>query len=315
MCIIVAKDKNVDLPSIDILKNCFDYNSDGAGFMYVDKGKVVVDKGYLDWKSFYNRFNDLCKKHKDFEGKALVMHFRIGTSGKNDKGNTHPYIISDNYKELHKLKISGDLGMAHNGVIHDYTPDINDKRNINDTQNFIMLYLYPIYKHWKDFYKNEYMRKGLEDISGSKLVFLDTREDIYYIGDFKEDKGIKYSNDTYKKTYLGTYTYGKNYRMYDYDDDYSVWNYPNNSYVNKRGSNLQYTLYDKSKEETTWELEPNWWYSDGEDMKRCGNNLWIDEEDMSLWRRGSKPNEWIHVMDNAEVYDENYELIYCSEYM
>ena len=35
MCIIVAKDKNVDVPTIDILKRCFDYNSDGAGFMYV----------------------------------------------------------------------------------------------------------------------------------------------------------------------------------------------------------------------------------------------------------------------------------------
>lgn len=311
MCIIVAKDKNVDLPSIDILKNCFDYNSDGAGFMYVDKGKVVVDKGYLDWKSFYNRFNDLCKKHKDFEGKALVMHFRIGTSGKNDKGNTHPYIISDNYKDLHKTKISGALGMAHNGIITQYTPDINDKRNINDTQNFIMNYVFPIYKHWKDFYKNEYIRNGIEDITGSKIVFLDTKEDIYYIGDFKEDKGVKYSNDSYKKTIYGTYTYGKNW---DYDD-YDTWDYPKYGgydFSKKKGTynTLNYTLWDKTKEETTWELPSNWFYFNGKEITRCGDNLWLDEDDFSLWRRGDKENEWIHVIDGAEIYDELGNVIY-----
>lgn len=313
MCIIVAKDKNVELPTIDILKRCFDYNSDGAGFMYVDKGQVIVDKGYLDWKSFNNRFTTLCKKYDDFKGKALVMHFRIGTSGKNDKGNTHPYIISDNYKDLHKIKISGSLGMAHNGVIHDYTPDINDKRNINDTQNFIMLYVYPLYKHWKDFYKNEYMRKGLEDISGSKLVFLDTREDIYYIGDFKEDKGVKYSNDTYKKT---TYGYGGTGKGYynswrdweDYDYSYDTMDYPP---VKKDiYNNVEYKVFDKNKEETTWELPSSWFYFDGETISRCGDNLWLDEEDLSLWRKSDKDYEWVHVMDNTEIYDDLGNIIY-----
>ena len=55
MCIIVAKEKGQKLPSKDILKTCFNNNDDGAGFMYVQDGKVIIDKGYMDFKSFYKR--------------------------------------------------------------------------------------------------------------------------------------------------------------------------------------------------------------------------------------------------------------------
>ena len=62
MCIIVAKKKEVDLPSIDTLETCFDHNSDGAGLMYVDNGKVVIDKGYMTFKDFKRHYEKLCKK-------------------------------------------------------------------------------------------------------------------------------------------------------------------------------------------------------------------------------------------------------------
>lgn len=42
MCIIVVKEKNKDLPKLSYLENCFDNNPDGMGFMYTDKGKVIM---------------------------------------------------------------------------------------------------------------------------------------------------------------------------------------------------------------------------------------------------------------------------------
>ena len=52
MCIIIAKDKIGRLPKEEELKQAFDYNDDGAGFMYVENGKVVIDKGYMTYDSF-----------------------------------------------------------------------------------------------------------------------------------------------------------------------------------------------------------------------------------------------------------------------
>ena len=120
MCIIVAKDKKTKLPKEEYLRNCFESNDDGAGFMYVDNGKVIIDKGYMKYDKFIKHYHELCKKYNNFKNKALVMHFRIGTAGENSKANTHPYPITRHRKPLHKTFVKTDLGVVHNGIIHDY---------------------------------------------------------------------------------------------------------------------------------------------------------------------------------------------------
>ena len=139
MCIIVVKDKKNKLPKEEYLRNCFENNPDGAGFMYTKKGSVIIDKGYMTYKNFIKRYKKLCKKFNNFDNKALIMHFRIGTAGANSPQNTHPYPITDDKKLLHKTYVKTNLGMAHNGIIRAYNPPQNVK-DINDTQNFIMNY-------------------------------------------------------------------------------------------------------------------------------------------------------------------------------
>lgn len=216
MCIIVSKEKGKDLPSKNILKRCFEYNSDGAGFMYVKRGKVIIDKGYMSFSSFYNRLKEL-KKEFDLKDKALVMHFRIGTSGKGEKNLTHPFPLTNKNKYLNKTHTKSELGIAHNGIIRDYEYD----DVLSDTQSFIKDFMFPISRLSKDFYKRLDIQKILEHECGSKLCILDTNENIYYIGDFIEDNGIKYSNTTYKSTIYYTYNYGSNYKWLDeWDDEY-----------------------------------------------------------------------------------------------
>lgn len=76
MCIIVSKEKNKNIPSREILENCFNNNSDGAGFMYVLNKNVHIEKGFMNFESFYNRIIELDKKI-NLKKRSLIMHFRI----------------------------------------------------------------------------------------------------------------------------------------------------------------------------------------------------------------------------------------------
>ena len=205
MCIIVAKEKGQKLPSKDILKTCFERNNDGAGLMYVQDNKVVIDKGYMTFKSFYKRIKKLQKRfNSDLTDKALVFHFRIGTSGENDKATTHPFPISSNSDDLRKTYFKTDLGMAHNGIISNYV--YGD--DLSDTQNFVKDFVSVLKELNKKFFLNESVMKLLEREANSKLCFLDNKENIYYIGNFIEENGIKYSNYTYKEMKTSYSTYG-----------------------------------------------------------------------------------------------------------
>ncbi len=234
MCIIMAKYKNGRLPKKEELKNSFEYNSDGAGFMYVDNKKVIIDKGYMNYESFINRFDELCEKYNDFKNKSLVIHCRIGTSSSNTAKNTHPYPLSIKEKDLHKTYFETDLGVAHNGIINEYTPHWQNPTT-NDTQEFILKYLTPLYNNYKEFYKNKYIMNGIEDIINSKLVFLDKNDRIYFVGKdrfIEEDKGLFFSNDSYKYSFINDYTNWKYmgteyYKNANYDECINVYDINN----------------------------------------------------------------------------------------
>lgn len=206
------------MPSKDILKQCFSHNNDGAGLMFVNKGKVNIVKGFMTFDKFYDYLMKLDHIH-NLKEHALVMHFRISTGGNVDGGNCHPYPISAKEKDLRKEYITCNLGMAHNGIISMYS-----KKNgvLNDTQQFIMNCVSTLYAMDKEFYKKKKPMDLLEDIAGSKLCFLDTEENIYYVGSFIEDEGIYYSNSSYIPYTYPAYTSGK-YDSYGYDYDYNDW--------------------------------------------------------------------------------------------
>lgn len=296
MCIIVAKEKKVGLPTIETLKTCFEHNNDGAGFMYVNNGKVVIDKGYMSFDSFKRHYEKLCKKFNDFKDKALVMHFRIGTSGTNTGENTHPYCISTDYRDLHKTNVLCSLGVVHNGIITQYNPK-DTKNNTNDTQEFIMKYLAPLYANYKDFYKNEYIMSGIEDIIMSKLTFLDTEENLYYVGDFEEENGVKYSNSSYKE-----YTH-KTYSKY-----YSpVWDEDEQDYLKSCGY-----VFDKEEEcreveeKDLMKLEPNWFIGNGYGIEKVGDReLYIDIYEYDLYEKREN-NTYFRIGRDTYVYDEQY---------
>lgn len=294
MCIIIAKDRKGRLPKEEELKAAFNYNNDGAGFMYVDNGKVIIDKGYMKYNSFIKRYKVLLEKYNNFKNKSLVIHCRIGTSGKNTKGNTHPYPITDNVSLLKTRHTKQDIGIVHNGVIRGY----GTATGLNDTQEFISKYIYPIYKHWKDFYKNEDIMYGIEKTTGSKWTILDNKDNLYFIGDFIEDNGLKFSNSSYEP-----YTYTSYYKYSNYDTD---WYYDYKK--------LQDTIDNKDAKDNQeyWlPLEPDYHidlWGNG-DIERVGDrDYWYDYDNLELYEY--KDGDFQLVAMNPIIYDENNEEIW-----
>ncbi len=188
MCVIVIKKAGIKIP--DTLKMCWDNNPDGAGFMYADGKKVYIQKGFMKWKHFNNAIKNLKINTTKI---PMVFHFRITTHGGTSQGNTHPFPISVDIKDLKKLKNRVDVGVCHNGIISGY-----GKKTISDTMDYIQRQLVPIQKLQKNFYNNPLIMDIIDKAIDSKMVFMDYKGNIKTIGQFIEDKNIKYSNDSFK---------------------------------------------------------------------------------------------------------------------
>ena len=185
MCIAIWKDEGKTI-SEETLATCFKANSDGAGFMYPENGKLHIHKGYF-------RFEDFYKAYKPHEDKQCVIHFRIKTHGSVSVDNCHPF------------NINKEFAFVHNGVISGYGVD-----DISDTRDFNHKILQPIVKKWGNLSLFEPAMKTLIEskIGYSKLIFLDKHGNAEIFNDSKgvweEGGGIWYSNSSYKP-YVPTY--------------------------------------------------------------------------------------------------------------
>jgi predicted glutamine amidotransferase len=203
MCVIAAKPAGVDMPSDQYISNMWTRNSDGAGIMYTVGGRVHIEKGFMKFDQLHERLDQLHDLY-DLKELPVVMHFRITTHGGTKAENCHPFPISESVGVLSKLNQTTNIGVAHNGII-----DITPRKGISDTMEYIISQLAPLSKAVPNFYENKYLMKMISNAIDSKMAFLTDRGDIYTIGTFTEDNGIKYSNTSYKcPTYsLANYVY------------------------------------------------------------------------------------------------------------
>lgn len=209
MCVIVYKPKNIDLPSKDILYNCFINNKDGVGYTFTNKKNVIIKKGYQDFEEFYT---ELLKDYKRYSLKThnLILHFRIGTSGGLSKEKTQPFKITNSIEELNKLYVKNKkTSLVHNGVFHNFTYD----KNNSDTQNYIKDFLEPLFnsriKNKVDLIK--------DTLSYSKLALLNYKDKVSLYGEFIEDKGVYYSNNSYNN-----YETNKDTKKWDFTNRYKI---------------------------------------------------------------------------------------------
>ena len=187
MCIIAIKPKNKKMFDENVIRTMFYNNPDGAGYMYYDYSQkcVVIKKGFMSVKALLASLNE-----KNLDNTNVVLHFRIGTSGKNNALNCHPYPIY----QKNALNCATNIGMAHNGILSDYVPGKTSE--INDTQVFIQKVLSNLKKGFQ--YDTDKLALINELIGTNKLAFLDNKNKVTTIGNFINDGGYIYSNTSYK---------------------------------------------------------------------------------------------------------------------
>lgn len=239
MCILIVKEKNVELPSKKRLEICFENNSDGCGFMFTRDNKLIIEKGFMDFDNFYKRLMEVDKELNLYE-QNVILHFRISTSGKICGNLTHGYVVTDDYDKMKEtyVELEEGIAMSHNGILPSkYIPskEIQNKHNINDTMKFIHDVVYPLYKLDKySVFKKFYQDMLEKEIGTNKLAFLNSNGEVARVGNFiLGDDGVYYSNDTYQKmwwssystssTVSGSYYYGNYYDNYEEDLSINEW--------------------------------------------------------------------------------------------
>jgi predicted glutamine amidotransferase len=207
MCIIICKPKGLKL-SDEALENSWSNNDDGAGFMWADKGRIrtiKVLKSYARFKKAYDRF----RTSEDLDHKAVVLHFRIGTSGHKSIDNCHPFMVNDN------------VALCHNGILSCVDVPANSK--VNDTRIFINKF----FKKWdksgtKDWLADVEWLSTIEKLIGAynKFVLMNNRGEVVILNESQGtwDSKCWFSNSDYKYKRYSFMTGAGSYC--DYENDY-----------------------------------------------------------------------------------------------
>ena len=304
MCVIVVKPNGVDMPSKEVLRNCFVRNSDGSGYMFIEDDQVHIKKGYMTFPEFYE---NVIADYERMGGKkaCFVMHFRIGTMGSNSKELTHPYPVSKNLDELKLTETFTRIGMAHNGIISLTSNRGDNKVDRNDTMAYITDYISLFMKTEEDF-KDEDKMKVLKNLlgSGNKLAFL-MKDSLYMVGEFTADKdtGCYFSNMYWKpyqySNYYNRYNDWDDYEYGCYYDGYGSY-YKNNSFNNSLGKT--YSVGNKTTEQPKKEEGTNTTNTtDTIEGQREIEELLREEEDKEF-------EEYCRQMDLEEYYDDCLDL-------
>ncbi len=191
MCIICIKPKGAAIPSDQVIKTMFAHNPHGAGYMIAKRGRVYIHKGFMDAESFLSAIH----AERIRKDQTAVLHFRISTQGGVNPGLTHPFPLSASEDHLTALDLTCNCGIAHNGIIR-LTSD--SKARLSDTQIFIRDYLTELVTTPDDL-QDAPLLAYIEELIQSKMVLLDRSGSYAKIGNFIEDGGCFYSNESYKE--------------------------------------------------------------------------------------------------------------------
>lgn len=289
MCIAVYSPKGNSVPCEDYLHNCFDNNSDGAGFAFNLNGHVEIVKGFMDWQSFISAFREYDKSYC-LKNRGVLIHFRIATHGKVDTANCHPFPISESNKVLSKNKCSADYACVHNGIIKLTTDDAKREQKYSDTFIFVRDYLSKIASN-KGWFRNKNNIQLVEQLIDSKMAILNSKGDTISTSGFRKGPdGNYYSNDSYSYSH----------RFSFYDDCYFPM-FDQHLMMLKRGESI---LFDDGDCEDYDETYPALCTRDGEVFFAT---------DYSIFNGTVSANDLIYVGDGVFInsdnpFDENGEV-------
>ncbi|MBK7105908.1 MAG: class II glutamine amidotransferase [Ignavibacteriae bacterium] len=178
MCIIILNTK--EHLTKELLNECWQTNSDGAGIMYAIDGKINIFKELKNFNTFYEYYSTL---RKEFKKTKIALHFRIATSGNIDLYNIHPFYVNEN------------LAFMHNGIINIL---LQKKSKISDTIAFNQKILKQLPQN---FLNNHALVELISRYAErSKLLFMNNHGKYWIINEHLghwDKKGNWYSNYSY----------------------------------------------------------------------------------------------------------------------
>jgi predicted glutamine amidotransferase len=228
MCIAILNQSGIITESI--IRTCANNNPDGMGMAWIENGTIKTFKSMKDISKLVSLYQAIRAENE----LPIMLHFRIGTHGKKDVSNVHPFHIGDN------------MVMCHNGIVDApiLQPDKSDTfhlslflsklrtiENLIDTDSIEFLFT--------ETYCGDY----------SKLIFLDqdgrfsiANEDLgHWIGE------TWYSNKTYLTSDsidIGGRSYKKDRKFDSFDSDWIADSHDSHSF-----SIDDYLIYNDEEEE------------------------------------------------------------------
>ena len=180
MCVAIYKPENVKLPALEVLKQCWDANPDGAGFALRTDGEysIGIHKGYMTWKQFVTAYE---KYHlADFTG-DMLLHFRIATHGGISPGLTHPFSLTKDVKLLKHTNVKTNYALIHNGMLP------IESQEGSDTMEFCRR-LAPLYQNIPSAFNL------IEGMAENNKIAIMTREEVHLFGQWECVEGVYFSN-------------------------------------------------------------------------------------------------------------------------
>ena len=305
MCIIVYKPKFEKMPKEEVLKNCFENNSDGAGFMLTYKKQVMIEKGFKTYNDFKNALDKAVKKYG--EDAPYVLHFRISTQGGTRQDCCHPYPLSHDMNDLRKLRFKTDIGIAHNGIISLTSMGYKTQVTYNDTMLFITDFLSLIIDD-KKYYKDNKKLLLIERLVESRLAILDNDGHCELIGSgwiYEKDDGCYYSNSSYKtQKWIYNTMLDDNYDDWDkYENNVEYWESKYNAETN------EYDFNDSYDEDCPLDFGEDYYCDFCSKCNKCKKlKAYIDElsEDFYYNKLASAEED---DDDDFEIVNEWYEIV------
>ena len=182
MCVIIYVPKKSTI-SKEELKEAWSVNPDGAGFAIQKDNKVEFKRGFMNYHEFEAEVTPLIGQYN------LLLHFRISTSNKVNKIQTHPY------KKGNVTLTKGTTNkpvICMNGVISKQ----QEYQDCNDTMSYII-------DHNEAFANiNQDVLNIIEEATGAKWAVM-TPDNVLLSSKFEEENGRYYSNKNH--LYLGYY--------------------------------------------------------------------------------------------------------------
>lgn len=190
MCVICVSRSGIRQPNESTLRTMFEHNPHGAGYMVARDGRVEIHKGYMDIEEFLEAIRNEHFTTRD----SVVYHFRISTQAGINPEMTHPFPLSNQRHLMRELDLEAPFGVAHNGIIKMTTDPRN--RLYSDTAIFITDYLSRMITK-PSALRNKTLLNTIYQMARSKFAIMDQNGYVATVGDFINDHGLLYSNESY----------------------------------------------------------------------------------------------------------------------